>query len=99
MWLFLLSRQNNSQVWSINGSINRLYLEVNISNTPTQGQPAEDAHNSLLNISIPTMFIFSGVRTKVLKVGRAINPAGKVKVSPSTLPNITSHWQNPPFTQ
>lgn len=65
---FLLSRQNNSQILSINGTINQLYLEVNISNTPTQGQPAEDAHNSLLNISIPTMFIFSGVRTKVLKV-------------------------------
>lgn len=65
---FLVSRQNDSQVLSINGTMNQLYLEVNISNTATQGQPAEDAHNSLLNISIPTMFMFSGVRTKVLKV-------------------------------
>lgn len=65
---FLLCRLNKSQILSTNGTINQLYLEVNVSNTPTQGQPAEDAHNSLLNISIPTMFIFSGVRTKVLKV-------------------------------
>ncbi|XP_029692243.1 integrin alpha-3-like isoform X2 [Takifugu rubripes] len=62
-----LPTQNNSQILSINGSIDQLYLEVNISNSPTQGQPAEDAHNSLLNISIPAMFRFSGVRTKKLK--------------------------------
>lgn len=49
------------------GSINRLFLEVNISNTPSPGQPAEDAHNAVLNISIPPLLVYSGVRTKVVK--------------------------------
>lgn len=45
-----------------------MYLEINISNTPTQGQPAEDAHNTTLNISIPTKFMFSGFRRKAVAV-------------------------------
>lgn len=65
---FFVSRQDNQQVLCINGTINRLYLEINVSNTPTPGQPAEDAHDSILNISVPTMFIFSGFRTKAIKV-------------------------------
>uniref|UniRef100_A0A671VA74 Integrin alpha-3-like n=1 Tax=Sparus aurata TaxID=8175 RepID=A0A671VA74_SPAAU len=54
------------QVFYYSGSINRLFLEVNISNTPSPGQPAEDAHNAVLNISIPPLLVYSGVRTKVL---------------------------------
>ncbi|KAM7371340.1 hypothetical protein PAMP_008594 [Pampus punctatissimus] len=56
--------QEGSQVLHYNGSINLLLLEVNVSNTPSPGQPAEDAHNAFLNISIPPSLIYSGVRTK-----------------------------------
>ncbi|XP_036946134.1 integrin alpha-3-like isoform X1 [Acanthopagrus latus] len=52
------------QVLYYSGNINRLFLEVNISNTPSPGQPAEDAHNAVLNVSIPPLLIYSGVRTK-----------------------------------
>ncbi|XP_041812196.1 integrin alpha-3-like isoform X2 [Chelmon rostratus] len=56
--------QKDSQVLSFNTSINRLFLELNVSNTPSPGQPAEDAHNAVLSISIPPLLIYSGVRTK-----------------------------------
>nr|XP_033501663.1 integrin alpha-3-like isoform X3 [Epinephelus lanceolatus] len=57
-------RQKDSQVLHYDSSINRLFLEVNVSNTLSPGRPAEDAHNTVLNISIPASLIYSGVRTK-----------------------------------
>ncbi|XP_029282527.1 integrin alpha-3-like isoform X2 [Cottoperca gobio] len=58
------STQKDSQVLYYNVSINRLFLEVNINNTASPGRPAEDAHNAVLNISIPPSLIYSGVRAK-----------------------------------
>ncbi|XP_027132037.1 integrin alpha-3 isoform X2 [Larimichthys crocea] len=59
-----LPMEKDRQVLYYNGSINRLFLEVNVSNTPSPDQPAEDAHNAVLNISIPPLLIYSGVRAK-----------------------------------
>ncbi|KAG8006599.1 Integrin alpha-3 [Nibea albiflora] len=59
-----LPMQKDRQVLYYNDSINRLFLEVNVSNTPSPDQPAEDAHNAVLNISIPPLLIYSGVRAK-----------------------------------
>ncbi|XP_035852954.1 integrin alpha-3-like isoform X1 [Sander lucioperca] len=56
--------QKDSQVLHYDSSINRLFLEVNVSNTPSPGRPAEDAHNAILNASIPPSLIYSGVRKK-----------------------------------
>ncbi|XP_037647357.1 integrin alpha-3-like isoform X2 [Sebastes umbrosus] len=56
--------QKGSQVLYYDASINRVFLEVNISNTPSLDRPAEDAHNAVLNISIPPSLVYSGVRTK-----------------------------------
>ncbi|XP_026181934.1 integrin alpha-3-like isoform X2 [Mastacembelus armatus] len=56
--------EKGAQVLHYNGSINRMLLEVNISNTPSPGRPAEDAHNAVLNVSIPPSLMYSGVRTK-----------------------------------
>ncbi|XP_070703449.1 integrin alpha-3-like [Pempheris klunzingeri] len=56
--------QDDIQVLFYNANINRLFLEVNVSNTPSPGRPAEDAHNAVLTISIPSLLIYSGVRTK-----------------------------------
>lgn len=66
-----VSRQKDRQVLFYDGTINRLLLEVNItnSNSPlSPGSPAEDAHNPVLNVSIPALLVYAGVRTKVLKV-------------------------------
>ncbi|XP_034448730.1 integrin alpha-3-like isoform X3 [Hippoglossus hippoglossus] len=62
-----LSMKKNKQVLNYNSGINRLFLEVNVSNTPSQGRQAEDAHNAILNISIPPSLIYSGIRTKAVK--------------------------------
>uniref|UniRef100_A0A8C2ZC07 Integrin alpha-2 domain-containing protein n=1 Tax=Cyclopterus lumpus TaxID=8103 RepID=A0A8C2ZC07_CYCLU len=56
----------DQQVLYYNTNFNRLFLEVNISNTPSPGRQAEDAHNAVLNISIPPSLIYSGVRTKAV---------------------------------
>ncbi|XP_034566617.1 integrin alpha-3-like [Notolabrus celidotus] len=59
-----LPTHEDKQMWYYNGSTNRLLLEVNVSNTPSLGRPAEDAHNAVLSINIPPLLIYSGVRTK-----------------------------------
>ncbi|XP_069380752.1 integrin alpha-3-like [Paralichthys olivaceus] len=61
------SMQQGKQVLNYNTGINRLFLEINASNTPSLGRPAEDAHNVILNISIPPSLIYFGVRTKAVK--------------------------------
>uniref|UniRef100_A0A3Q3QZ22 Integrin alpha-2 domain-containing protein n=1 Tax=Monopterus albus TaxID=43700 RepID=A0A3Q3QZ22_MONAL len=48
-------------------AVNTLF-GVNVSNTPSHGKTAEDAHNTVLNVSIPPSLIYSGVRTKVAAV-------------------------------
>ncbi|GLD68392.1 integrin alpha-3-like isoform X1 [Lates japonicus] len=62
--LLCIFRQNGSQVFAISNSIKRLSLEVNICNMPSLDRPAEDAHNAILNISIPPSLSYSAVRTK-----------------------------------
>ncbi|MEQ2179371.1 hypothetical protein GOODEAATRI_024235, partial [Goodea atripinnis] len=52
--------RNGSQLLNYTSSIRRLLLEVNVSNAASPGQPAEDAHNTVLNISIPPSLIYSG---------------------------------------
>ncbi|XP_038565411.1 integrin alpha-3-like isoform X2 [Micropterus salmoides] len=56
--------KKDSQFFYYKGGVNRLFLEVNVSNTPSPGRQAEDAHNAVLNVSIPPSLIYSGVRTK-----------------------------------
>ncbi|XP_047212380.1 integrin alpha-3-like isoform X2 [Girardinichthys multiradiatus] len=62
-------KRNGSQLLNYTSSIRRLLLEVNVSNTASPGQPAEDAHNTVLNISIPPSLIYSGVQLKGDKSG------------------------------
>nr|XP_057904364.1 integrin alpha-3-like [Doryrhamphus excisus] len=52
------------QVWFYHGRVERLLLQVNVSNVASPRRPAEDAHNTVLNISIPPSLVYSGVRTK-----------------------------------
>ncbi|KAG7232146.1 hypothetical protein INR49_009486 [Caranx melampygus] len=75
--------QGGSQLLHYDTSINRLFLEVDVSNTPSSGRPAEDAHNAILNVSIPPSLIYSGVRTKVVEVlitGKPLGHLGNLEV-------------------
>ncbi|XP_008293039.1 integrin alpha-3-like [Stegastes partitus] len=58
------AKQDGVQMLHFDGNIKRLFLEVNVSNTPSPGRLAEDAHNTVLNISVPPSLIYSGVETK-----------------------------------
>ncbi|XP_072224660.1 integrin alpha-3-like [Leuresthes tenuis] len=58
------TEQQGTQVLFYDGSIKRLLLEVNVSNTPSGARPAEEAHHAVLRISIPPLLIYSGVQTK-----------------------------------
>uniref|UniRef100_A0AAQ4QTB2 Integrin alpha-2 domain-containing protein n=1 Tax=Gasterosteus aculeatus aculeatus TaxID=481459 RepID=A0AAQ4QTB2_GASAC len=56
--------QKGHQLLNYNDGLDRLLLEVNVTNKPSLGREAEDAHNAALNISIPSSLLYSGVRTK-----------------------------------
>ncbi|XP_029944729.1 integrin alpha-3-like [Salarias fasciatus] len=56
--------QNGSQLLFYNDSVKRLFLEVNVSNTPSPGRLAEDAHNAVLTVSIPPSLVYSAVQTQ-----------------------------------
>ncbi|XP_059205003.1 integrin alpha-3-like [Centropristis striata] len=56
--------QEDQQVLFYDDSVHRVFLEVNISNTPSLGRPAEDAHSAALTVDIPSALDYSGVRTK-----------------------------------
>ncbi|XP_069572345.1 integrin alpha-3-like isoform X2 [Brachyistius frenatus] len=56
--------QGVHQLLNYNSSIKRLFLEVNVSNVPLPGLPAEDAHSAVLNVSVPPSLIYSGVETQ-----------------------------------
>ncbi|XP_016533428.1 integrin alpha-3-like isoform X1 [Poecilia formosa] len=58
------SMQDGNQLLNYNSSIRRLFLEVNVSNTASPGRLAEDAHNTVLNISVPASLVYSGVQQK-----------------------------------
>ncbi|KAM9392482.1 integrin alpha-3-like isoform 2-T3 [Pholidichthys leucotaenia] len=61
-----------SQVLYYNTTIKRVFLEVNVSNTPSPGRPAEDAHNTVLAMNIPPSFIYSGMETKATGVSCSV---------------------------
>ncbi|XP_015225931.1 PREDICTED: integrin alpha-3-like [Cyprinodon variegatus] len=55
-------KHNGSQLLNYTSSIRRLLLEVNVSNIASRGRLAEDAHDTVLNVSIPPSLIYSGVQ-------------------------------------
>lgn len=60
-----VSRREDHQVLLYDGSVQRLFLQLNISNLASSIRAAEDAHNVALKISVPETLVYSGVRTKV----------------------------------
>ncbi|KAL0992707.1 hypothetical protein UPYG_G00097190 [Umbra pygmaea] len=51
------------QVLQYSASVKKVLMLVNVTNLPSAGQLAEDAHNAVLNITIPPSLSYSGVRS------------------------------------
>jgi len=56
-----------------NSNIKKLVMMVDVTNTPDEGRQAEDAHQAMLNITIPPTLKYSGVRTQVNPHGDAVS--------------------------
>ncbi|XP_062841066.1 integrin alpha-3 [Trichomycterus rosablanca] len=58
----ILPFMDGDQILQYNSSLKKLMLLINVTNSPLPGRLAEDAHNTELNISIPSSLRFSGIR-------------------------------------
>ncbi|NXG13119.1 ITA3 protein, partial [Grallaria varia] len=57
-----LPRLNGTQVLQYSRDVRKLYLSINITNVPTTASNGEDAHEALLNITVPPSLLPSSVR-------------------------------------
>ncbi|NXP28079.1 ITA3 protein, partial [Scytalopus superciliaris] len=57
-----LPRLNGTQVLQYSRDVRKLYLSINITNIPTTPSNGEDAHEALLNITVPPSLLPSSVR-------------------------------------
>lgn len=57
-----MSRQGEFQVLQFNNDIKIIKLMVEVTNFPSGGKLAEDAHQAMLNITVPDALTYSGVR-------------------------------------
>ncbi len=58
-------RQGKFQVLQFNSSVRILTLMVEVTNIPSRGRLAEDAHQATLNVTIPDALRYSAVRSLV----------------------------------
>ncbi|NXY79625.1 ITA3 protein, partial [Glareola pratincola] len=57
-----LPRLNGTQVLQYSRDVRKLYLSVNVTNVPTTPSNGEDAHEALLNVTVPPSLLPSSVR-------------------------------------
>ncbi|XP_038241712.1 integrin alpha-3 isoform X2 [Dermochelys coriacea] len=57
-----LPRLNGTQVLQYSRDVRKLHLSVNVTNAPSTGTNGEDAHEALLNITVPPALLPSSVR-------------------------------------
>ncbi|NXC78167.1 ITA3 protein, partial [Anhinga anhinga] len=57
-----LPRLNGTQVLQYSRDVRKLYLSINITNVPTTSSNGEDAHEALLNVTVPASLLPSSVR-------------------------------------
>ncbi|NWZ54224.1 ITA3 protein, partial [Haliaeetus albicilla] len=57
-----LPRLNGTQVLQYSRDMRKLYLSINITNVPTTPSNGEDAHEALLNVTVPASLLPSSVR-------------------------------------
>uniref|UniRef100_A0A8C0GAM3 Integrin subunit alpha 3 n=1 Tax=Chelonoidis abingdonii TaxID=106734 RepID=A0A8C0GAM3_CHEAB len=53
---------NGTQVLQYSRDVRKLHLSINVTNTPSTGTNGEDAHEALLNITVPPALLPSSVR-------------------------------------
>ncbi|XP_067397184.1 integrin alpha-3 [Emydura macquarii macquarii] len=57
-----LPRLNGTQVLQYSRDVRKLHLTINVTNTPSTSADGEDAHEALLNITVPPTLLPSSVR-------------------------------------
>ncbi|KAM9772783.1 integrin alpha-3b isoform 1-T1 [Syngnathus typhle] len=57
-------RKDKSQILQFNSSMKIIKLIVEVTNFPTRGKLAEDAHQAMLNVTIPEALKYSAVRSQ-----------------------------------
>ncbi|KAM6298198.1 LOW QUALITY PROTEIN: integrin alpha-3, partial [Podargus strigoides] len=57
-----LPRLNGTQVLQYSRDVRKLYLSINVTNVPTTPSNGEDAHEALLNVTVPPSLLPSSVR-------------------------------------
>ncbi|XP_035254893.1 integrin alpha-3-like isoform X1 [Anguilla anguilla] len=59
----LFPSEDGHQVMQYNSGVKKLMVLVNVTNLPAPGKLAEDAHQALLNLTVPSALHFFGVRS------------------------------------
>lgn len=62
-------RKGKFQVLQLNSSVKIIRLMIEVTNVPSNGKLAEDAHQAALNVTIPDALRYSGVRSAVRPLG------------------------------
>jgi len=60
-----MSRKDKFQVLQFNSNMKIIKMMVEVTNMPSNGKEAEDAHQAMLNVTIPDALRYSGVRSTV----------------------------------
>nr|XP_057917211.1 integrin alpha-3b [Doryrhamphus excisus] len=60
----IFPRQDKVQIFQFNSSMKIIMLIVEVTNFPSRGKLAEDAHQAMLNVTIPDALKYSGVRSQ-----------------------------------
>lgn len=85
----------SSQTMEFNSNIKKLVMMVEVTNTPDGDRQAEDAHQAMLNITIPPSLKYSAVRRQVRPHRGALAPSSHLhrrKSQRSVISQINCAW-------
>lgn len=85
----------SSQTMEFNSNIKKLVMMVEVTNTPDGDRQAEDAHQAMLNITIPPSLKYSAVRRQVKPHRGALAPSSHLhrrKSQRSVISQINCAW-------
>ncbi|MEE6519961.1 hypothetical protein FKM82_017743, partial [Ascaphus truei] len=57
-----LPRVNGTQILRYNPDVNKLNLQVTVTNAPSATSEGDDAHGAVLNITVPPQLVYAAVR-------------------------------------
>ncbi|NXQ53434.1 ITA3 protein, partial [Anthoscopus minutus] len=97
-----LPRLNGTQVLHYSRDVRKLHLSINITNVPTTPWNGEDAHEALLNVTVPPSLLPSSVRpsgactfgeTVLCELGNPFKRNQRVRAAPSAAPQLPPQLQ------